>query len=60
MDDNTMYIDIKKIYVRDLYNTICNEMSFNQVVHLYSLLKHKMTYLDDEPYCEVAVYENDR
>lgn len=59
------YIEIdKNAYVvsmmdaDDLYEVLCKELSFNKMIELYKLIKHKMEFLDDKPrmtigYCEL-------
>ena len=61
MECKNCYIDIKNISAHDLYNHLCEEMSFNDVIELYRLLNYKMHNLDDEPYdnISVAAYESD-
>ena len=40
----------------DIYDVLCHELSFNDMIEVYRLIKHKMTFLDDEPRYEFAAY----
>ena len=60
MNDNKFLINLNTINPHDLYNIICTNMSFNDVVELYKYLKHKIEYLEDKPvyFCEVEIGKN--
>jgi len=38
----------------DLYDVLCEQLSFNTMIRLYKLIKHKMEVLDDEPRNELT------
>ena len=59
--ESKKYIEVdKNAYVvsmmtsRDLYDVLCEQLSFNTMIRLYKLLKHKMEALDDEPRNELT------
>ena len=61
--DSKKYIEIdKNAYVvsnmsaDDLYEILCKELSFNKMIELYKLIKHKMEFLNDEPRTEIGCY----
>lgn len=58
--ENGTLIAVKKVSALDLYEVLCREMSFNNMIELYKLIQYKMTYLDDKcvDRCEVANYED--
>ena len=47
---------ISTMNIYKLYDVLCYELSFEKMIILYGLLKHKMEYLEDEPvyYCSEA------
>ena len=62
--EGKIYIEVgKNAYVismmngYDLYEILCKELSFNEMITLYKLIKHKMEFLNDEPRMEFACYE---
>lgn len=54
------YVDLKNVTAHELYDYVCEEMSFSKVIELYRLLSYKMHNLDDEPFdtISVAAYES--
>lgn len=53
--DKNAYV-ISLMGANDLYETLCKELSFDKMIKLYKLIKHKMEFLDDEPRMEIACY----
>lgn len=43
------YYEISEMNAYELYDKLIGECSFNTIILLYKLIKHKMEYLDDEP-----------
>lgn len=61
LDKNAYAISMMKPV--DLYDVLCNELSFDKMIELYKLIKHKMEFLADEPRNELSsidssLYEN--
>lgn len=52
LDKNAYAISVMKPV--DLYDALCKELSFNKMVELYKLIKHKMEFLTDEPRNELS------
>ena len=50
MDDsvsNDYYVDLRNVTPHELYDYICSEMSFNDVIELYRLFNYKINNLED-------------
>lgn len=59
-DNDKTYYEVSTMNAYDLYEVLCEEMSFGRMIELYKLIKHKMEYLNDEPRMEIACYMGDR
>ena len=51
--DKTAYA-VSLMSADDLYEVLCKELSFNKMIELYKLIKHKMEFLDDKPRMELS------
>lgn len=52
VDKNAYVISMMSGY--ELYKILCKELSFNEMIELYSLIDHKIKYLDDVVRMEVS------
>ena len=57
---NKKIVDLNAINIDDLYDMLCTELSFNEVIKLYKLLKYKIENLDDKPKETIYCYNKDR
>lgn len=46
------YYEVSTMTAYELYEVLCNKMSFGRMIELYKLIKHKIEYLNDEPRME--------
>lgn len=51
--DKTAYA-VSLMSADDLYEVLCKELSFNKMIELYKLIKHKIEFLDDKPRMELG------
>ena len=51
--DKTAYV-VSMMTSIELYEILCRELSFNGMIELYKLIKHKMEFLDDKPRMELG------
>ena len=49
IDDEKKYYEVSTMAARDLYDVLCKELSFNKMIELYKLIKHKTEFLGDKP-----------
>ena len=54
--DKTVYA-VSLMSADDLYEVLCKELSFNKMIELYKLIKHKMEFLYDKPRTKINCYE---
>ena len=51
--DKTAYV-VSMMPAIELYEILCRELCFNEMIELYKLIKHKMEFLDDKPRMELG------
>lgn len=51
--DKNVYI-ISMMKPVDLYDVLCRQLSFDKMIELYKLIKHKIEFLEDKPINEAS------
>ena len=54
MNEDKLYYVVSEMSADALYEVLCKELSFNKMIKLYKLIKHKIEFLDDKPRMELG------
>ena len=56
--DGTWYA-IECMGAYEVYDVLCEKCSFDKMIKLYKLIKHKMEFVEDEPRLTVSCWETE-